>query len=123
MIRHTFACLFIMLSLSAFSQNKNNKEDQWGRDIIKKALAEKNNYHVRINKPIPDRKTAIEVAEPILFKGYGEDHIIGEKPYNVYSIDGYWILTGTLPKGYHGGTFLIILAAKDGRVIKIIHGK
>jgi hypothetical protein len=91
--------LFLALPLISNCQTKDNKQVQWAHGIIKQALAEKNNYHIFVNKPIPDRKTAIQVAEPILFKGYGKDQILGEKPYNVCLADGYWILTGTLPEG------------------------
>ncbi len=93
------------------------------RKVIKDALADKTNKQVCVDKVISDKQTAIAVAEPILFKIYGKGHILGERPYNVSLIDGYWVLSGTLPKGWDGGTFFIILAAKDGRVIKLIHYK
>lgn len=72
---------------------------------------------------IKDSITAIAVAEPILFDIYGKDNITRQKPYEVYLIETYWILTGTLPKGWDGGTFLIIIDARDSRVLRIMHGK
>ena len=93
------------------------------RHVIKQALADKSGKEVCVNMVVPDKQTAIAVAEPILFKVYGQNQIVGEKPYNVSLIDGYWVLTGSLPKGWLGGTFLIILSAKDGRVIKLTHYK
>ncbi len=108
-------CLFC--GFFSFGQDNNI------RQTIREALADKSNHQVCVAQVIPDKQTAIAVAEPILFKVYGRDHILGEKPYNISITDGYWVLTGSLPKGWLGGTFFIILSAKDGRVIKLIHGK
>ena len=72
---------------------------------------------------IKDSVTAISVAEPILFSIYGKDNIIKQRPYETYLIDKYWIISGTLPKDYLGGTFLIIIDSRDSKIIKIIHGK
>lgn len=72
---------------------------------------------------IKNSSTAIAVAEPILFNIFGKDQILTERPYEVYLIDGYWYLAGTIPKGWKGGSFEIILNAKDGKVIRLTHYK
>jgi hypothetical protein len=92
------------------------------RETVKKSLMEKD------AKPfydtlIKDKETAIAVAEPILFNIYGKKNIIAERPYECYLIDGYWYISGTLPKGYIGGVFEIIIDSGNGKVIKLIHGK
>lgn len=106
----------------AFAQQKDKEVTEFWRTEIKKALTDKKHQQVPY-MVIPDSATAVAVAEPILFKVYGKEEILGEKPYKVDSVDGYWVLTGTLPKGYVGGTFVIIMAGKDGRVIKLTHYK
>ena len=112
----------LLLSTSVFSQTAKPSVDDM-RNEIKAALREKS-ANKAISNIISDSKTAIEVAEPILFKIYGKDNILGERPYNVYFVDGYWLVSGSLPKKYNvGGTFSIILSAKDGQVIKLIHYK
>ena len=121
-MKYLFTCI-ILLPFFALAQQLTKADSQSYREIIKWALTDKTNYRFQINKAIADKETAVSVAEPILFSIYGKDQIIGEKPYNVALIDGFWILTGTLPDGYVGGTFLIIFSAKDGRVIKLTHGK
>ncbi|MES2428984.1 MAG: YbbC/YhhH family protein [Bacteroidota bacterium] len=109
----------LLLLLPLFSLGQTNEL----RKTIKEALADKTSKQVCVTKVIPDKLTAITIAEPILFKIYGKAQIISEKPYNVNLIDDYWVLEGSLPKGYVGGTFFIILSSKDGRVIKLIHYK
>ena len=92
---------------------------------LKSALTDKSQHNVIDNKTviIKDSLTAINVAEPILFSIYGKDNITKQRPYETYFIDNYWLLKGTLPKGYIGGTFLIILNSSNGRIVKITHGK
>jgi hypothetical protein len=67
--------------------------------------------------------TAIAMAEPILFDVFGKEQIVSEKPYEVYLIDGYWYLAGTIPKGVEGGGFEIIFSAKDAKIIRLTHYK
>jgi hypothetical protein len=122
-----FICL-ILLPLFSAAQQLTKTELAEARDLIKSALTDKIHKQILVDTIVKDRETAIAVAEPILFKIYGKKHIIGEKPYRVELVDGYWILSGSLPKHgpgefVVGGTFLIILSSKDGRVIKLIHGK
>lgn len=117
----------ILLPLFASAQRLTKADSESYRQIIKWALTDKTNYGFLINNAITDKETAVAVAEPILFSVYGKDQIIGERPYSVALIDGYWILGGTLPQPpgelVMGGTFLIVLSAKNGRVIRLIHTK
>lgn len=75
------------------------------------------------DRVISDSQTAVDVAESILFKIYGEENIIKQRPYDVNFTDGYYIINGTFPKPTIGGTFLIIINSQDGKVIKLTHGK
>jgi septin family protein len=121
-MKYILVCIILLPLLSA-AQQLTKTELADSRAMIKSALSDKNNKQILVDKVISDKETAIAVAEPILFKIYGKNQILSEKPYQVELVDGYWILNGTLPKGYLGGTFLIILSAKDGRVIKLTHYK
>lgn len=120
-MKYLIICL-LFVPLFSFAQQKDKEVTEFWRTEIKKALTDKKHQQVPYTV-IPDSATAVAVAEPILFKVYGKDEILGEKPYKVDSVEGCWVLTGTLPKGYFGGTFVIIMAAKDGRVIELTHNK
>jgi len=121
-MKYLLICL-ILLPLFSIAQQLTKAELAETRAMIKSALTDKTHRQILVDRVIGDKATAIAVAEPILFKIYGKNQILGEKPYSVSLVDGYWILGGTLPKGYKGGTFLIIFSAKDGQVIKLIHTK
>ncbi len=91
---------------------------------LKSALSKEYQHNVVDNKNliIKDSLTAINVAEPILFNIYGKEKIEYEKPYEVYMIDNYWVIGGTLPEDAYGGSFLIIIDARNSQVLKITHG-
>ncbi len=92
---------------------------------LKLALSKESQHNVINNKSllIKDSSTAINVAESILFSIYGKENIESEKPYEIYLIDNYWVIAGTLPEDSSGGTFLIIIDARNSKVLKITHGK
>ncbi|AYL94770.1 NTF2 fold immunity protein [Mucilaginibacter celer] len=118
----TFAFL-ILLPFVARCQKHTLLGLQVAKDELKTALNNKKDRQVIVDKIIGDKQTAIAVAEAILFRIYGKEQIINERPYEVYFIDGYWVLNGTLPEKMLGGGFLIIFSAKDGRVVRLTHYK
>jgi hypothetical protein len=92
---------------------------------LKLALADNPMHNVIDSKSIiiEDSVTAISIAEVILFSIYGKDNITKQRPYENYLIDNYWVISGTLPKNYLGGTFLIIIDSRNNRIVRITHGK
>ncbi len=72
---------------------------------------------------IPDKQTAVRIAEAILFPIYGEKQIRSQRPYKVKQRDGKWIIDGASPPtGFTGGSFHIVILQRDGRVVEIGHG-
>lgn len=74
--------------------------------------------HVLIN----NQQDLIQIAETILFKIYGKQLIIHERPYIINLIGDYWIMEGTLHAEL-GGTFCIVIDRKTCEVKGISHGK
>lgn len=114
------------LTLSACGQSFKDRTtlgEIYAKEELKNALLDTTGHEVLVKPIIPDKETAINISEPILFKAYGKENIISQRPYETYFIDNHWIIIGTLPSGYDGGTFLIIINAKDGKVIRLTHGK
>jgi hypothetical protein len=109
---------------SSFAQNFDGRSvlgEKVAKQEITKAL--KRNRKPFYDTLITDKETAIAMAEPLLFKIYGKGEIESERPYEIYLIDGYWYISGTLPKGYLGGSFIIIINSINGEVIRLIHEK
>jgi NTF2 fold immunity protein len=123
----SFLVMAVMFSSIVFyGQNYNNRKvigEENAKLAVENALNDKD-YKPFYDTLIKEKETAISVAESILFNMYGRATITSERPYECYLIDGYWFISGTLPKKYeNGGVFEIIISAKDGRVIKLAHGK
>jgi hypothetical protein len=123
MIRLFLIIIYVpLIGLGQNTNPKNFKGEKYAREAITEAVInwkEKPFYDTLIS----DKETAISVAEAILFKFYGKENIIAERPYEIYLIAGYWYISGTLPENSNGGTFEIIFSSQNGRVIKLIHGK
>jgi hypothetical protein len=68
---------------------------------------------------VPDAQTAIRIAEPILFRHFGEHEIKAEMPYIVKLENGIWKIGGTLPEGFLGGVFYIDIRQKDACVLRL----
>lgn len=125
MVTNNFKIYFITsLILLSFSACGQTKSDSIARANLKASLTDKSLHnYLNSKKPvINDSTTAIAVAEPILFSIYGKDNIIKQKPYSVRHIDNYWLISGTLHSGL-GGTFFIIIDARDNKIVRITHGK
>ena len=127
-IKAVYFLILFTFTLAACGQTKVARSmlgKSYAEQELKSALTDKLQHNVINNKTliIKDSLTAINIAEPILFSIYGKDNITKQRPYETYLIDNYWVIGGTLPKEYIGGTFLIIIDSRDSKIIRITHGK
>ncbi|SCY98339.1 YbbC/YhhH family protein [Flavobacterium caeni] len=126
-----FVFYFCFLLIIACKQNENSNQKEFlnrkqAEIELEEALVENIDPQNLPNtevKFLNDETSAVKVAEKILFKIYGEKNIAKQKPYKVYLIKEFWIVSGTLPEGFDGGTFLVILDKRNSRILKISHGK
>jgi hypothetical protein len=71
---------------------------------------------------VPDKETAIRIAEAILFPIYGAKNIREQRPYQITLKDGKWTIDGAPPPpGFAGGSFHIVILQRDARVLEIGH--
>jgi hypothetical protein len=115
--------LVTLVSCRQANKNRTTLGVEYAKQELHKALTDTTQKQVLVDTLIKDKETAITIAEVILFKTYGKDNITAQQPYEINFIDGYWILNGTLIENMFGGTFLIIIKATNGQVIKLTHGK
>jgi hypothetical protein len=71
---------------------------------------------------VPNKETAIKIAEAILYAIYGEN-IYKQKPFIVTLDNEVWMVEGSLPKGMKGGVAYIEIQKKDCKILKVTHGK
>jgi hypothetical protein len=77
---------------------------------------------------VPDSATAVRIAEAIWLPIYGKNVIDDEHPFRAVLKDGVWTVTGTLsppPPGLArlGGVALAEISQKDGRILRVSHGR
>lgn len=129
-MKQLLAITMLLIGTIAYAQDVPKEHVTQGRthakEQLKLSLTDATLHNAAKNKEqllIAKKDVAISIAEPYLFSIYGKDAIIGEKPYEAYLIDNYWVILGTLPEGMMGGVFMIILDASNGKVVRITHGK
>jgi hypothetical protein len=119
--------VLLLVPFLSFSQQKNDSsrlstEEMYAQKEITDALL-RPEICFHYDTLLSDKEMAIEYAEMILFKVYGKELIISERPYNIYKFRGYWYIDGTFNKEGFGGTFEIIFNSKNGQIIRLCHGK
>ena len=71
---------------------------------------------------VPDSSTAVRIAVAVWGPIYGEQHIAGEQPYRATLHGDIWTVTGSLARG-PGGVAIAQISRRNGRIIRISHGK
>jgi len=75
---------------------------------------------------VPDKNTAIRIAEAVLDPIYGEDKIKAEEPLDakLNEVGDTWIVWGHLPKpANRGGVAYIEISKADARILRVTHGR
>jgi NTF2 fold immunity protein len=83
--------------------------------------AEKHSYTPKEGY-VPTADTAVKIAEAVWLPIYGES-IQKKKPFTARLENGVWIVEGTLPKDTMGGVPIIEISKKDGKILRVSHGK
>ncbi len=118
----------LLLSGTVFAQTDSSAK-QWFQSYystkyLNEVLKKKQFNYEPPNGVVPDSETAIDLAVVFLSKIYGKETIQQEKPFNAVFRDGYWVVYGSLPRGYQvGGVAVIVIKKKNGEIINISHDK
>jgi hypothetical protein len=78
---------------------------------------------------VPNAETAVKVGEAVLMPIYGEDQIVGERPFKATLHGDVWTVTGTLhcegPPGTTcpGGTAVVKISKTSGQILFMMHYK
>jgi hypothetical protein len=70
---------------------------------------------------VPDQETAIKIAEVVLFRLYGQENIIAQRPYKVKKDDDIWWISGTLNSNEFGSAFNIAISKQTGAILHLEH--
>jgi len=95
--------------------------------VVLSAQQEKPHSYVPEAGFVPDSATAIRIAEAIWIPIYGQAQIEKERPFTAALKDGVWTVTGSLHAApgqmAKGGFALAEISQRDGRILRVSHGK
>ena len=126
-----FTGLLIMISATAHGQDDAKRTifgEGYAKKELNKTLKDKKltgEYVINIidekTEIIKDKETVTQFAETILFGLFNPDNIKSQRPYEIYKIEKYWTINGTLPPEVTGGTFFMIIDSTTGQILRITH--
>jgi hypothetical protein len=71
---------------------------------------------------VPDEATAVSIGEAVAVAQYGRERIVHEEPFRARLYGDVWVVLGTLhPQGAYGGTAVVKIGKKDGRILFLTH--
>jgi hypothetical protein len=117
-------CSLLVLPLQAQSlDTRIVLGEAHARERIEEAVKHPDDFSDTNTLLLNSPELAIATVEPLLFATYGKQKIVRERPYELYLLNDYWYITGTIPKGSKGGGFEVILSASNARVVCLTHYK
>ena len=93
------------------------------KEIIEKGTRLKYTRTQPEKKKLVKVEDVIAVAETALFSIYGEANIKKQMPYKISRYKNKWYIHGSLPEGWLGGVFEIVIDAETSQIESYIHGK
>ena len=72
---------------------------------------------------VPDAETAVKIAQAVLEPIYGVEEIRRQLPLEAVLHNEVWIVQGSVPTGTRGGVAYAEIAKRDGRIIRVTHGR
>ena len=115
--------IWSVLLTGASAEKYHTLDHNWASKYLKSVFEYRAHHYQPPEGVVPDEQTAISIAVAVWSPIYGKDEIAKQKPYQVFLVDGYWVVSGSLPKQLVGGTAKIVIDKEDGRIIDISHGK
>jgi len=118
----SFVC-FLMLCVSALAATKEDQIDrEWAAEKVREAL--------RQREPILDGKGALVVSSAAVAEAihvavasaaFGKATLREQRPFHAIRSGDYWVVHGSLPPGFAGGTAVTVIRARDGAVVWLFH--
>jgi len=124
--------IVICITLVSCTNNNNSTNDSQQKIEQREEKASIKSLKIKKDKQydwseglVPDKKTASKIAEIILLNIYGDD-IREEMPFIVTLVDNeVWFVKGTGDLNYKGFGCVVYMSIckKDGRILRVGHGK
>lgn len=113
-----FICISVLIATAA-GQQRSDRMDEWQALQISlktaKSVQPTNGF-------VPDEATAAAIGEAVAVAQYGREQIAKEEPFHARLYGDVWLVHGTIhPRGVLGGTTVIKIGKKDGRILFLTH--
>jgi hypothetical protein len=121
--RHFIIPIILLFAMNLYSQNFKGRT-KVGKDFaniqIKRSTNDSSKYNIcdKNKLLLPDKKAVIEYSEIYLLEYDDKDKINNQKPFEIYLIDNYWYVRGTMKTGAFGENVTLIINAVGKKIIR-----
>ncbi len=70
---------------------------------------------------VPTAEVAQAIHSAVAGAAYGKKQIAQQRPFRAIRSGEFWVVYGSLPRGFVGGTAVTVIRASDGRIMRVIH--
>jgi hypothetical protein len=128
-MRQTFTLLSVACVIGIAARASDDADhyyqtsDAEARQVVEQAKKGEHHNVLKHSGAVPTKETAIALAIAVWSPIYGRDQIGKEAPFQAIRVDDCWFVTGSLKKGWVGGTAEAVIEVADGRFLMISHGQ
>jgi len=113
-------CLVAVLALFESAPASGESDAQWAAKFVRDALRQREPIPWSKSRlVVPTAAVAIGIHVAVVRAAFGES-ALRDKPFVAIRSGDYWVVRGTLPPGFAGGTPVTVIRAKDGKIFYVI---
>lgn len=126
---NTYRLLLIIVFVAASSFADGNKKEYYeiteadAKTYIEQVKQNTHHDVLKFREAVSTKETAVTLAVAVWISIYGKEKTEKEAPYQAIRVDDCWFVSGSLEKGWNGGTAEAVISAADGRFLNVSHGK
>lgn len=114
---------FLAICSSACAAARQDQIDrEWAADRVREALRQRTPI---LGSPrtivVPTAAVAEAIHAAVVRGVFGDATIREQRPFHAVRSGEYWVVHGSLPVGFAGGTAVTVIRAKDGAVLWVFH--
>jgi len=117
-----FTVALLLLSMLG-SVTAETTEERFDREYLDSVLGKREHNVLASREAVASPEVAIAIAVAVWSPIYGEKALSTQRPFVARRLGAYWLVSGTLPTGFRGGTADAVIRAQNGEVLYVSHGR
>ena len=113
---------FLTLCNACAAAREDQVDKEWAADRVHEALRQRTPI---LGSPraivVPTASVAEGIHAAVVRGVFGDATVREQRPYHAVRSGNYWVVHGSLPAGFTGGTAVTVIRARDRAVLWVFH--